>query len=253
MSPDLHTLTGAYALDALPDDEREEFERHLEQCEACQQEVAEFHATAARLASAGYETPPAEMRERVMERVDTIRQDPPTRRPTETTTDSSSTVVPLRRRSLRSGLLAAAAAIFAIAAIALGAATYNLNQRVQELETASNEVAQVIAAPDARTVSLETEVGGTAQFVYSPTQGEAVFLARGLPTLSEDEVYELWLIGAEGPVPAGLFLPGEDGTATRVLAGGVGSAQAAAVTVEPAGGSEQPTSDPIVVFELRSG
>ncbi|MGW4275741.1 RskA family anti-sigma factor, partial [Streptomyces seoulensis] len=49
---DLHSMTGAYALHALPDDERAAFERHLAGCASCAQEVAEFAATAARLALA---------------------------------------------------------------------------------------------------------------------------------------------------------------------------------------------------------
>lgn len=238
-------LTGAYALDALPPDEKREFERHLATCEPCQREVAEFRATAAQLAAAGYEEPPAELRDRVLAEIDTVRQDPPRRE-----SKGDETVTRLGSAWGVNRILGLAAVILAIAAIGLGVTAANLNARVETLETASAEVAQVLAAPDAETVSLETNVGGVAQFVYSPSQGEAVFLARGLPTLSEEEVYELWLIGAEGPVPAGLFEPGHNGTATELLAGGIGSATSVAVTVEPEGGSEQPTSDPIVVMDI---
>ncbi|MDX1658683.1 MAG: anti-sigma factor [Nitriliruptorales bacterium] len=238
MTADVHTLTGAYALDALPEDERRDFERHLADCEACRREVEEFRATAAHLASAGHEEPPAGLKERVMAEVDTIRQDPPP------------TVVEMPKRPMTQRLLTVAAVILAIAAIGLGVTVAGLNDRVEELETASAQMAEIMAAPDAETVALETEVGGVAQFVYSRSQGEAVFLAKGLPTLSEDEVYELWLIGADGPVPAGLFRPGERGATSQLLAGGVGSAQAVAVTVEPAGGSDQPTTEPIVVLEV---
>ena len=42
MSADLHTLTGAYAADALSGTERLAFERHLDDCPACAQEVREF-------------------------------------------------------------------------------------------------------------------------------------------------------------------------------------------------------------------
>ncbi|MFD7513162.1 zf-HC2 domain-containing protein, partial [Streptomyces sp. NPDC059853] len=74
---DVHTLSGAYALDALPAPEREEFERHLERCEPCAREVRELAATAARLAGAVALTPPPGMRDRVMRRIATVRQDPP--------------------------------------------------------------------------------------------------------------------------------------------------------------------------------
>ena len=49
---ELHTLTGAYATDALDADERGAFEQHLESCGSCRLEVAELRATAARLAVA---------------------------------------------------------------------------------------------------------------------------------------------------------------------------------------------------------
>ena len=52
---DLHTLTGAYAADALDPVERDAFERHLQECADCRQEVAELRATTARLAGASYE------------------------------------------------------------------------------------------------------------------------------------------------------------------------------------------------------
>ena len=41
MSTDLHTLSGAYALHALSSEEAEEFQKHLDACPACRQEVKE--------------------------------------------------------------------------------------------------------------------------------------------------------------------------------------------------------------------
>ncbi|MYS19098.1 Putative zinc-finger, partial [Streptomyces sp. DvalAA-14] len=63
---DLHTLTGAYAVGALPDREAAEFGRHLARCQACAQEVRELRETAARLALAVAEVPPAGLRTRVL-------------------------------------------------------------------------------------------------------------------------------------------------------------------------------------------
>ena len=84
---DVHTLTGAYAADALPDDERREFDQHLEQCPACRQEVAELAATAARLGAAVSAPAPEAMRARVLAEVARTRQVSPVvaslqRRPT---------------------------------------------------------------------------------------------------------------------------------------------------------------------------
>ena len=74
---DLHTLTGAYAADALDPVERDEFERHLQECADCRQEVAELRATTARLAGASYEMPAAELRGRVLDEVSRTRQEAP--------------------------------------------------------------------------------------------------------------------------------------------------------------------------------
>ncbi|WP_031099410.1 RskA family anti-sigma factor, partial [Streptomyces sp. NRRL S-15] len=74
---ELHTLTGAYALHALPDDERVAFERHLGVCGACAQEVRELSATAARLGLAVSAVPPPALRDRVLREITTVRQEAP--------------------------------------------------------------------------------------------------------------------------------------------------------------------------------
>lgn len=78
---DLHTLTGAYVLDALTGEELEAFAAHLGHCPACTQEVAEFRATAARLAAAAALPAPAPMRQAVAHRIETVRQLPPRTQP----------------------------------------------------------------------------------------------------------------------------------------------------------------------------
>lgn len=74
---ELHTLTGAYALQALPEAERRDFERHLGDCEACAVEVRELSETATRLGLAVARTPPPELRERVLREITDVRQDSP--------------------------------------------------------------------------------------------------------------------------------------------------------------------------------
>ncbi|MCF6525932.1 zf-HC2 domain-containing protein, partial [Streptomyces sp. JJ36] len=74
---ELHTLTGAYSLDALPEPERAEFERHLAGCEPCAQEVRELRATTERLGLAAAAPPPPALRRRVLEAVPAVRQEPP--------------------------------------------------------------------------------------------------------------------------------------------------------------------------------
>src|SRR5579859_1681661 len=75
---DLHTLTGAYALDAMDSaSETARFSRHLTRCQSCASEVRGFREVATAMAFAATTEPPAEMRERVMAAVARTRQLPP--------------------------------------------------------------------------------------------------------------------------------------------------------------------------------
>jgi anti-sigma-K factor RskA len=250
MRPDIHTLTGAYAVDALPPEERELFEAHLQECDPCAQEVAELLATAAELGSALSAPPPASLRASVLAEIDQTRQEPP---PPSATTDDVVDLDERRREQPRrwwTHLVAPAAAVVAIAVVGLSLMVANLTDRIDQLEAANSQFVDVLAAPDAETLSVEGPDGSVARVVVASSRGEAVFLTDGMPATADDEVYELWLIDDDGPAPAGLFEVDERGRATRVLTGDMANAAAIAVTVEPAGGSPQPTSDPLMVVEL---
>ncbi len=79
MSPDLHHLSGAYALDALDDGERALFEQHLAGCADCRAEVAELSAAAHSLAALTEEAPPPALRASVLSGI--ARSDPSPRSP----------------------------------------------------------------------------------------------------------------------------------------------------------------------------
>jgi anti-sigma-K factor RskA len=237
---DIHTLTGAYAVHALEDDERELFELHLGECDACTAEVAELQATAARLGTAAAEPVPSGLGPAVLARIDTVRQDaPPQVRAGPVTTD----------RWYRQ-LLAPAAAVLAIAVLGLTAVIANMNQRIDALEARTDRVTDVVAAADVVTVPLPPYQGASARLVWSPGRGEGVLLADGMPETPEGRVYELWLIGDDGPRPAGLFRADDRGRVAHVVTGDLSEVAAVAVTVEPEGGSPQPTTDPFMVAEL---
>src|SRR3954452_14288722 len=100
-----HDLVAAYALDAVDDEERMAFERHLESCEQCRTELVTLRDTAASLAYApGAVSPPPQLRGRIL---DSAR-------------DERTNVVPLHRRSRTTWALGAATAIAAGIAIARG-------------------------------------------------------------------------------------------------------------------------------------
>jgi anti-sigma-K factor RskA len=265
MSPDLHHLSGAYAVDALDDAERTSFEQHLAVCADCRAEVAELSATAHSLASLSESTPPPSLRAAVLTGIAQVRplppltQDagapdvpataptpPPVAAPDEAEDvqpDAGGTVVPIRRRPRTAWFAAAAAA----AVVAIGGVA--LSPWSDDSGTQS-PMAQVAAAADAMTVS-STKDGITTQVAYSKQLGQSAISVKGLPPAPDGKTYQLWYVGATGAATsAGLLGVDAAGTGQALLTGRATPTDKVAVTVEPAGGSEQPTSEPVVVLAL---
>ncbi|MEU6083848.1 anti-sigma factor [Streptomyces sp. NPDC047108] len=262
MSTHDHTLTGAYALDALTPEEREEFERHLEECPACAQEVRELRATAAQLGLASAVPVPARMRDEVLRRIGTTpqeeapheprdqRQGPP-QEPQQGPPGRHAATVRRRQRRLPRMMLAACVAL-AAAFGGIGVWQYqeaeHARQEAQRTAQRNDEVAAVVTSPDAVSVSQSIGDGARGTVVSSRDVGRAVFFAAGLPGLSDGKVYQLWYDQAGTFRSAGLVPAGGD--AETVLAGRIGGASGMAITVEPAGGSSQPTTRPLAQFTL---
>ncbi|WP_275461688.1 anti-sigma factor domain-containing protein [Streptomyces noursei] len=239
---DLHTLTGAYALGALSGPEAGEFARHLAQCPACAQEVRELKETAARLALAVAEVPPAGLRERVLAALPEVRQLPPIQPATP--------VIPLARRLRRRLPHLVAAACLILAAAAGGLAVDARHEADQERARTARAEAQasvlnaLMAAPDATFHTAALKGGGSATVVASKTIGRAAFVYHQLPELPGGKVYQLWYSRNGSMVPAGLVQTGR-ASGALLLAGGVGGADGVGVTTEPPGGSARPTSAPL--------
>ncbi len=116
----VHTLSGAYVVDALDDDERAAFEEHLPGCHDCQDEVASLREAAALMADDAAITPPPSLRASVLSGISNIRPLPPETPASPVVEETTTNVVPMRhRRRFRIGSLAAAAAV--LAAVATGA------------------------------------------------------------------------------------------------------------------------------------
>jgi len=237
----VHTMTGGYVADALSPAERERFERHLDACGACAQEVRELQETAARLGGAAAARVPAGLRDQVMAEIRQTRQLPPVSgRPYDPAR------APARPRLQR--WLIGAAACLAVIALGLGAATARLYQDLQQARETADRVTAALLAPDARAVAASSG-GGIGTVVVSRQRGTIVFLARGLPDVPNTRTYQLWMLGPEGPRPAGV-LPLSNGEIAPHLTQAPGDTEAVALTVEPAGGSEKPTTDPVLVVRL---
>lgn len=111
-------------------------------------------------------------------------------------------------------------------------------------------LAQLYEAPDLGKATAELAQGGSATLVYSAELGRSALLVDGLEELPEGKTYELWYINeANGAVPAGTFEPSSGGASVQVLDGSFTPGDVVGVTVEPEGGSEQPTTDPILAVQ----
>jgi len=241
-SPDVHMLTGAYAANALADTEREQFEAHLSECEECTQEVRDLLETTALLGVAAAAPVPPQLRDRVMAEVARTRQIPPVVSPPQTTaTPRDRMPRPWGRR-----LALAAAACLAVFAVGLGTVTYQVYRDAQRAQQLTDRIAAVLTSPDARTATVSSD-GSTATVVVSRHRSEIVFLARGLPGAPDRRTYQLWMIGPAGPKSAGLLGPS---AAAPLILRGPADAHTLGVTVEPAGGSLQPTTEPVLLLPL---
>lgn len=246
MTPDVHTLTGAYALDALDDIERRRFEAHLASCADCASEVAELRETAALLGAAMSEPPPDRLRQQVLYRITTTTQVAPLRRRRRATP---------RAWALR--LVAAAAAVALAAAVGLGGYAW---QTAHQLATVQGQLAQeqarygaigaILAETDAQATSVTGPEGISAFVMASREANRAVLVVSNLPPPDSGRTYQVWLIGAGDPRSAGLFQIDTTDAPPSLAFGALDGARTIAVTVEPAGGSTHPTTSPLLSFPL---
>jgi anti-sigma-K factor RskA len=266
---DLHSLTGSYALDALPADELDEFERHLTHCGSCTAEVRGLRETAARLARVAAESPPAEMRDRVLAAAERTRQLPPISENRPARTGPRAIRASRARRSRRAHLpggawiprisVAVAAAAVAVAGV-FGVNQHNDQQRLSAIESQltatkahSQQVDSVLTANDLHLVSSKTSAGGSVSAILSPSRAKLVVVTSGLPALSAGKVYELWLLGpANVAKPSGLLAASTHGRTVPVVASGYVKGYSLGITVEPAGGTLKPTTTPIADMPLST-
>jgi anti-sigma-K factor RskA len=237
---DVHALVGAYAVDALDDIERAAFERHLAGCTDCRAEVASLQEAASLLSETTAVEAPAELRSRVLAGITTVRPLPPiTPEPTVTTETRT------RSRRFRLATLVAAAAV--IAAVGVDAAIWH--PWSDDSSQTVSDASAVLAAPDAQSTSLDFDGGASATVTHSDSVGKAVIVTHKMPPPPKGMVYQLWLQQpVSGMVSAGVMPIEADQTV--VLAGDAATAKAAGITVEPEGGSDHPTSEPIALFDF---
>jgi anti-sigma factor RsiW len=231
MTIDLHSYTAPYALDALEPLERARFEAHLESCGDCQAELAGFTATATRIAESHRETPPPMLRDRLLAE---IAETPQLRR----------TVVNQPGRFRRAAPRFAVAAALLLGGFGVGGYAME-HQRAQELDNRNVAMTSILGAEDATTQTKTFETGGTVRLVTSASQDSALVVAKDLPAPPAGKVYQMWMIDDAGPRSEGTLT-----TEGTMIMEKIGAADLIAITIEPDGGSKQPTTDPIATIPV---
>ncbi|MBA8823145.1 anti-sigma-K factor RskA [Saccharopolyspora lacisalsi] len=251
MSTDMATLTGAYAVDALTEIERARFERHLAACGDCAQEVRELRETVTRLGLAAETAPPEDLKRRVLAEVSRTGQSPPGGGETGH-----------RRQILRSAspwgmrLTAAAAVVGVALAATFGGLAWHSQQelaqarhRFEQVSESSMAMARLMEAPDARVV-VTSQNGMKATTVMSEQLHRAMFMSTGIEQPPAGHSYQLWFLGPFGATSAGLIQQDRAGRVEPLVAPMPKATTAMGVTLEPAGGSSEPTNDPMMTMSL---
>ncbi|HEV2537135.1 MAG TPA: anti-sigma factor [Streptosporangiaceae bacterium] len=242
---DLHSLSGAYALDALDSPaERDRFARHLSRCPSCAGEVHGLREVATALAFAATAEAPAEMRGRVLAAAARTRQLPPEVR------SHRSHARPRRARPWVPWLSGAVAMASIAVAVFFGLAQSHTRDELNQARAQNQALSVVLSAPRVQVLSQVSTKGGTAIVVLSAERHELAVVTTGLPALPAGQVYQLWLISKARTVSAGLLPQAKAGQTPAVLATGVVKGDTLGLTVEPAPGSVQPSTKPIVALPL---
>ena len=242
---DQHSLSGAYALDALEGGaERDRFIRHLSRCQSCASEVRGFREVSTALAFAAAAEPPPELRDRVLAAAARTRQLPP---------EIKTHARPRRTRSWApwvpwiSGVVAAASIV---AAVLFGFAQVHTQHELNQAQAENQAISLLLSSPQVTLLSHSTTKGGVATVVLAAARHQLVVVTNDLPALPAGKVYQLWLINKQKTVSAGLLPPATSGRTAPVLASGVVKGDTLGLTVEPAPGSVKPTTTPILALPL---
>ncbi len=142
------------------------------------------------------------------------------------------------------GRLILIAAVVALAVAVPSTVAWQQGRRAAEAEARTDLLTSMLATPGAQVLASDVTTGGSAVAVV--TADAALVTAEGVADPGAGKVYQLWVMRDGRPVP--------DATSS-VTAGGFQistddfrDGDALALTVEPAGGSDQPTTEPVVVL-----
>ncbi|MEP7112167.1 MAG: anti-sigma factor, partial [Ilumatobacteraceae bacterium] len=204
---DIHQLAAAYALDAVDERERAEFEAHYPSCAVCRPELAGFRETLSQIASVVAIAPPDSLKAKIIAEISATRQLSPL---LPDAVADLATHRQKRQRMMRTLSVAAALIVFAVGAFVVGRRSSSDN----DYTTAA---ADVFDRPDARTTTLKGTGTGSFKVVWSPSSKKAVVLGDGLADPGPGKAYELWLVDDAGAHAVRLLDKADDRQVRRVV------------------------------------
>ena len=221
---EVRELLPAYALDVLTEAERAAVREHLDGCEL-HPELAALNSTAEALAGLADDLEaPAELRTRVLALA-------------AGTPEARLAPAPARLQTRRRRLLPVWALAAVLAAFAVGLAWWGSTREAQ--------------APSLVTRTVITIAGpAVGRFTYDQESRELVFEVDSLPAPPPGMTYQLWLVRGSTPVSLGTFDPSAEGHGEVRVETPLATGETLAVSVEPAGGSPAPTSQPFLAVTL---
>jgi len=260
-SDELGPDSGAYVLHALSDAENELFESMLAGSEEARAEVTGLADTAVELGlSIAPVDPPAELRQRILDRLSTTPQLAPLAEVPPLTGVSPLVEVSLppavhdgpaqaraRRRWASRPISTLIAAAAAVALIFGGGVAVNSVIQGQQATITASQVSRIEAAGDSQRSTVAVGTGGTATLIWSASLKRSAIILHGIDRLPGGKTYELWYLDKKGATPAGTF-DASGSPQSVVLVGDMKAGDSVGVTVEPAGGSRTPTTTPIAII-----
>ena len=266
---ELDDLLGAYALDALDEDEHDRVDDYVSTHRQARLEVSRFEDVLAALASAEAAELPPQLWDRVQRQLDPAptAADPPMPAATPAAVTPAAVAAPAattpapvatpavtgdelaRRRATPRTRRWAAPALAVAAALALLASTAavttwanNRGQRYPaDLVTLARAAEQ---SPQAQIATLEGTAGSVRMVLDG--SGHGYLLGEALPTLSEDQTYQLWSLDGSVAVSLGVL-----GPRPSVVAFPAGTLRSVALSIEPRGGHNVPTLPTVAAGQLR--
>jgi anti-sigma-K factor RskA len=242
----IEELLPFYAMDALTEEERALVEEYLTGHPEARRQVEEMSRTVSALPQAVAPVEPRpQVRQALMKRV---VADAGARAPSSAESQPS-------RRGIRWESFFRTFSLV-MAAVAIGWVIL-LNMQVAGLQSLEKIITNLPQTNPSNviTVSLkgtEAQPQAQGQLLVNPNSQSAVLVIAGLPPLEAGRTYQVWLIAGGAPVSAGLLTVDQNGQGVFVVTSEeeIGSFNSLGISIEPEGGSPQPTGDIVVLSDL---